>query len=175
MAKSPKTKDSSSSKSGGGDNFTRWLVAGMVGLVVVVAVAFSLFSNRTNTAATLPSTVKQSDGYGISFNSGIKPVIDIWEDFQCPVCKNFEAVVGEYLNQLIVEKKANVIFHTLSFLGDESIHPAGAALAETFRHNFPPFCVSCASSWQFNCRILDKPSADRHSYRAPGKSPLPPL
>jgi len=139
MAKAPKTKDSSGSKSGGGDNFTRWLVAGMVGLVVVVAVAFSLFSNRTNTAATLPSTVKQSDGYGISFNSGIKPVIDIWEDFQCPVCKNFEAVVGEYLNQLIVEKKVNVIFHTLSFIGDESILAANAAACASEEDKFLPF------------------------------------
>ena len=139
MAKAPKTKDSSGSKSGAGDNFTRWLVAGMVGLVVVVAVAFSLFSNRTNTAATLPSTVKQSDGYGISFNSGIKPVIDIWEDFQCPVCKNFEAVVGEYLNQLIVEKKVNVIFHTLSFIGDESILAANAAACASDEDKFLAF------------------------------------
>jgi protein-disulfide isomerase len=120
MAKTPKAKKSASHDLNGGDNFTRWLVAGMVGLVLIVAVAFSLFNNRTDTAATLPSTVKQSDGYGISFNSGIKPIVDIWEDFQCPVCKNFESVIGDYLNQLIVEKKVNVIFHTLSFIGFHS-------------------------------------------------------
>lgn len=139
MAKSPKAKESSSGNSGSGDNFTRWLVAGMVGLVVIVAVAFSLFSNRTNTAATLPSTVKQSDGYGISFNSGVKPVVDIWEDFQCPVCKNFESVVGDYLNQLIVEKKINVIFHTLSFIGDESVLAANAAACASDEDKFLPF------------------------------------
>lgn len=139
MAKTPKAKKSASHDLNGGDNFTRWLVAGMVGLVLIVAVAFSLFSNRTDTAATLPSTVKQSDGYGISFNSGIKPIVDIWEDFQCPVCKNFESVIGDYLNQLIVEKKVNVIFHTLSFIGDESILAANAAACASDEDKFLPF------------------------------------
>jgi len=139
MAKSPKTKNSAGGASGSGDNFTRWLVAGMVGLVLIVGVAFSLFSNRTNTAATLPSTVKQSDGYGISFNSNVKPVVDIWEDFQCPVCKNFESVVGDYINQLIVEKKISVVYHTLSFIGDESILAANAAACASEEDKFLPF------------------------------------
>jgi protein-disulfide isomerase len=48
-------------------------------------------------------------------------VIDFWEDPQCPVCKLFDDVNGDYIESLIREKKATVRYHVLSFLGDESV------------------------------------------------------
>jgi protein-disulfide isomerase len=53
-------------------------------------------------------------------------VVDIYEDFQCPICKQFEALNGKFLNSLVTEKKAVVRFHTLSFLGTESVRAANA-------------------------------------------------
>jgi hypothetical protein len=89
-------------KSQGGDPFTRWLVIGMVTLVVVVGAVFSLTSeNKAKDAAftaldsfqslgAVPASVDSAAGDGIVFNPGLPTKIDIFEDFQCPVCKMFE-------------------------------------------------------------------------------------
>ena len=104
-----------------GDPITRWLVIGMVALVVVVGTGISIFNNTSKKTAVLPSAASVKDGYGIVFNGDLKPVIDVWEDFQCPSCKRFEDANGGKILSLINEGKAKVVFHTLSFLGDESV------------------------------------------------------
>jgi protein-disulfide isomerase len=143
-------------KSQGGDPFTRWLVIGMVTLVVVVGAVFSLSSeNKAKDAAfvaldsfqslgTLPASVDPAEGDGIVFNQGLPTKIDIFEDFQCPVCKLFEAPIGGYLNSLVKEKKAQVTYHPLSFLGngtkdDESIAASNAAYCAVDEAKFLDF------------------------------------
>jgi protein-disulfide isomerase len=143
-------------KSQSGDPFTRWLVIGMVTLVVVVGAVFSLSSeNKAKDAAfvaldsfqslgTLPATVDPAEGDGIVFNQGLPVKIDIFEDFQCPICKLFEAPIGGYLTSLITEKKAQVTYHPLSFLGngtkdDESIAASNAAYCAVDEDKFLDF------------------------------------
>lgn len=143
-------------KSQGGDPFTRWLVIGMVTLVVVVGAFFSLTSeNKAKDAAftaldsfqsygTLPGTVDSAAGDGIVFNAGLATKIDVFEDFQCPICKLFEAPIGGYLTSLIKEKKAQVTYHPLSFLGngtkdDESIAASNAAYCAVDEGKFLDF------------------------------------
>jgi protein-disulfide isomerase len=112
----------------GGDKITRYIVIGMVTLVVGVGVIFSLLGNKSSGSASLPSQVSSADGYGVTFNgelSGV-PVVDIWEDFQCPVCAQFEALNGAHIESLIKEKKAKVVYHPLSFIGPESVRAANA-------------------------------------------------
>jgi len=111
------------------DNVTRNLVLGMVALVMIVGVAISFGTNRSNTNAVIPASVEKSEGYGIVFNkelSGV-PKIDIWEDFQCPVCRNFEAINAKQIKDWIDAKKVTVVFHPLSFIGAESAYMANAA------------------------------------------------
>ena len=125
----------------GPDKVTRNLVIGMVVLVVAVGAIFSVISNRENTSAALPSSVSQDEGYGIVFNGDLTgvPVIDIWEDFQCPVCARFEQTNGDYIEKLIEEKKAKVVYHTLSFLGPESVLAANAAACASDENKFLGF------------------------------------
>ncbi len=122
-----------------GDNTTRWIVIAMVSLVVVTGVVFSLMSQSNKENASLAaldgtklkpaitSTIDTDNGSAIALNPGSTKVIDIWEDPQCPVCKNFEDANGEYIESLIRDKKATVRFHVLSFLGDESVRAANAS------------------------------------------------
>jgi protein-disulfide isomerase len=143
-------------KSQSGDPFTRWLVIGMVTLVVVVGAGFSLLSeNKAKDAAftaldtfqslgTLPATVDPAEGDGIVFNAGLPIKIDIFEDFQCSVCKLFEDPIGGYLTSLVTEKKAQVTYHPLSFLGngskdDESIAASNAAYCAVDEDKFLDF------------------------------------
>lgn len=122
----------------GGDRFTRWLVIGMVALVVVTGVAFSLMSQSTKANASftalkgytlgapLSGTIDPAQGSGLVLNSGNKLQIDVWEDPQCPICRSFEQANGGYIDDLIRSNKATVVFHVLSFLGDESVRAANA-------------------------------------------------
>ena len=123
------------------DNITRNLVIGMVSLVLVVGVAVSFSTNRADSNASIPASVEKSEGYGIVFNkelSGV-PKIDIWEDFQCPVCRNFEAINAKQIKEWIDAKKATVVFHPLSFIGAESAYMANAAACAADEGKFLQF------------------------------------
>ena len=113
----------------GKDNFTRNLVIAVVIGVVLIMLVPTILSKQTDTSAAVPSSVSVEDGYGMVFNKELQdvPFIEIYEDFQCPACARFEAIVGEYVDDLINTKKAKVAYHPLSFLGPESQLAANAA------------------------------------------------
>ena len=128
-------------KQSGGDNITRNIVIGMVIFVVAVGVIFSVMGNRSTGGGATPSSVSKADGYGITFNADLKgkPTLDLWEDFQCPVCKQFESTNGAYVANLINQKKAKVVFHMLSFIGPESVLAANAGACAADEKKFLPF------------------------------------
>ena len=113
----------------GKDNFTRNLVIGVVLGVVLIMLVPTIISKQTKLAAKIPASVSAERGYGIVFNEELTgvPVLDIYEDLQCPSCARFEGTQGQYLDSIIEDKKATVVFHTLSFLGPESVIAANAA------------------------------------------------
>lgn len=125
----------------GGDKFTRNLVIGMVALVVIVGAGFSYMGSKGSKTAAIPSSVSKADGYGIVFNKDVKnvPTVDVYEDFQCPVCQRFEAINGKTLETAISEKKVKVVYHILSFLGTESILAANAAACAADEDKFLAF------------------------------------
>ena len=122
----------------GKDNFTRNLVIGVVVGVILIMLVPTLISKQTDTSAKIPASVSAERGYGVVFNGELTgvPVIDVYEDFQCPVCAQFEAAQGDYLESLIAEKKATVVFHTLSFIGTESVLSANAAACSADEDKF---------------------------------------
>lgn len=44
------------------------------------------------------------------------PVLDIYEDFQCPVCEQLEARFGKQFDELVASNKVEVRYHVMSFL-----------------------------------------------------------
>lgn len=146
MSKQAKAKATS-----GGDNFTRWLVIGMVALVVLTGVVFSIMSTNTKAnesftalkgstlGESVSATVDVAQGSGLVFNAGAPVKIDIWEDPQCPICRTFEEANGEYIEDLIRTKKATVVYHVLSFLGDESVRAANAAMCSAEEGHYLDF------------------------------------
>ena len=143
-------------KTQSGDPFTRWLVIGMVTLVVAVGAFFSLTSENKESNASLvaldnfspigeyEAVVDPAQGDGIVFNAGLPLKINVFEDFQCPSCKFFEDPIGPYLTSLITERKAEVVYHPLSFLGngqkeDESIAASNAAYCAVDEGKFLDF------------------------------------
>ena len=119
-----------------GDKGTRNLVIVMISFIVVVGVVFSLISSRSNSTAAIPATVSEADGYGIVLNPESTPKIDVYVDYQCPACRAFEIINGGYLNEVIAQKKAKVVFHPMTFIGPESVLAANSAACAADENKF---------------------------------------
>jgi protein-disulfide isomerase len=107
-----------SSKSG--DKGLRAIVIGMIVFVISVTGIFIYFDKKPATNVSAPASISQADGSGLVFNPELTNQIDIWEDFQCPACRSFTAVNNEYIKKIILEKKAKVVYHPLTFIGERS-------------------------------------------------------
>ena len=131
----------SASSKPGKDNFTRYLVIGVVVLVLGIMVIPTFLSKTKSVSQVIPSTVSAADGYAVVFNSEVKnvPVVDIYEDFQCPICQQFEGLNGKYISSLVTDKKATVKFHILSFIGPESVRAANASACANDEGKFVDF------------------------------------
>jgi protein-disulfide isomerase len=105
---------------------TRVTVFGVIAALVVAGVIFTLFNSRGDQTAQIPNAASAADGYGIVFNPDATPVIDVWEDPQCPACKTFETASGEFISSIAREGRAKVVFHPLTFIGPESVIAANA-------------------------------------------------
>ena len=115
----------------------------MVMLVVLSGVIFTFMGKKTSDSGPLPTSINKIDSskngallagsvtkendYGIVFNAGATPKIDIFEDFQCPFCMHFEKAMSSYLEDLARTKQAQVVYHMVSFIGPDSVRAANAA------------------------------------------------
>ena len=98
----------------------RTLLTSVVAVVVLIAaglIGWGISAAQQNTTAAGLSTpaVAVDDGTGFAVGSG--PVkIDIYEDFMCPVCGQFEADTGATLAQLAADGKVTVVYHPIAIL-----------------------------------------------------------
>jgi protein-disulfide isomerase len=111
---------------GGGAN--RVVVATVVAVVVIVVAVFAVISGSqdkqeaaTAGGAALPKGAAAM-GAGILVNpeapAGV-PTLDLYEDFQCPICAEFEHRFGAGIAELAQQGKIRLVVHTLSFLDDK--------------------------------------------------------
>jgi protein-disulfide isomerase len=102
------------------------IIGGLVVVVVMSAlIAIPVLSNKDAVVpsdAALPKGVT-SDTYGVKVgaawaatNADKIPVLQLWEDFQCPACGQFEAASGSTLQGLIADGKVRVEYRPTIFL-----------------------------------------------------------
>ena len=107
-----------------------WTALGVSVLVIALVVAFVVVQNsRTSTdvvSADLPALVDEQGG-GMVFGDGAT-TLDVWLDFQCPNCKNFEATYGEAINNAVADGAITLVVHPLSFL-DETLQNDSSSMA----------------------------------------------
>ena len=115
------------SEGSGGDKVTRYIVIGMIALVLIAGVAATLAKKGSSSGASLPAQAAKSDGYGISFNKSSKVKVDLFEDFRCPVCRDFEAANDQYISGLVKSGKINAVYHPMHFIAPDSQLAANAA------------------------------------------------
>ncbi|MFB9234057.1 DsbA family protein [Plantactinospora siamensis] len=95
---------------------TLWTSAAAVAVLVIAGlIGYAVWSGQrpAGNSATPPGTV--AGGTAVALGSG--PVtIDIYEDFQCPVCRQFEQQSGDTIDQLVAQNKVKVQYHPIAIL-----------------------------------------------------------
>ncbi|WP_433828674.1 DsbA family protein [Actinoplanes sp. CA-015351] len=120
---------------------TLWTSVGVV-LVLFVAglVGYTVMSRQNDGKVTTP-TVAVDDGTAFAIGSG-PVVVDVYEDFMCPACGNFEQASGESLQNMAEANKITLRIHPVAILdqysnGTEySTRAAGAAAAAAQEDKF---------------------------------------
>jgi protein-disulfide isomerase len=108
------------------------LIAVVVVVVVAGIVGYAWWASQDEgpTGAALPSLVQESGG-GVVLGDG--PVdVTLWEDFQCPGCKAFEASNGEMLQQRVDDGDITMTIHPLSFLDAKVGNESSSLAANAF-------------------------------------------
>jgi protein-disulfide isomerase len=100
----------------------------IVGGIIAAAVVFrpkpadpgSIVADAKIPTGALPSD--NTNAFGVPYKtSANKPVLAIWEDFQCPICGNFEKTMGATVTKLADDGKVTVIHRPTTFL--DQAHP----------------------------------------------------
>jgi protein-disulfide isomerase len=98
------------------------VIAGVVILAVVVAIVIGNNSKSSTTASgnSVPVGVVGGTGGGIlvdpaAANSKV-PTVDVYADFQCPVCGNFEKAFGPTLTKMAKAAQIKYVVHMMTFL-----------------------------------------------------------
>jgi len=99
----------------------RTVVGGVVAAVVVVialVVVVVVQTRRTSTSDDAAAPTNTSgNGYVFTVGSADAPVtMDVYEDFQCPNCKNLEDNSGDTIDQLVAAGTVKVDYHGMAFL-----------------------------------------------------------
>jgi protein-disulfide isomerase len=94
-------------------------------LVVAILVGLAVYRSNKPSVVTIPAGVSDVGGTRSGLvAAGNGPVkVEVYFDFLCPFCKQFEATVTPTLDQLVTAGKITLIWHPLGFLDSHSTPP----------------------------------------------------
>lgn len=99
---------------------TLWVTSSLAVVVVLVTIiGIGVQANRAKIQGTLVATnatVKK----GIVFGKKAAATVDLYEDFQCPNCRNLEKAIGAMLDADVRANRAQVHFHPIAILDASS-------------------------------------------------------
>ncbi|MQY02265.1 DsbA family protein [Actinomadura macrotermitis] len=115
---------------------TRALLVGVAAVVViaVVVVAAVIIQNNKGKenkvgyqGALAPTSVQPDGAVVMAQPNATGAAVDLYEDFQCPICKEFEGKSGDVLKKLAAQGKIKVTYHVLAFVNPEGSTRAAVA------------------------------------------------
>ncbi|KYH42862.1 thioredoxin domain-containing protein [Branchiibius sp. NY16-3462-2] len=142
------------------------LIAALIATVLVIAgVAAFLVTRSGGTENAAVPTGGIAGGKGVvafpdaTLQPGAKTV-DVYEDFQCPFCKQLEAHNGQQLQSMAADGKVKLVLHVKTFLDDS--HPGGNSL----RAANAAFCAADAGRFpQFHSTVFaNQPATEGEGY-----------
>ena len=105
---------------------TLWITIGAA-LVLLVAgiVGWGVYKSQQPETFAAPAGVTDvgGDKAGLTVAGGGSVPVEVYLDFLCPHCRDFEASTSDTLNQLAAQNKIHLVWHTLGFLDSASAPP----------------------------------------------------
>jgi protein-disulfide isomerase len=150
------------------------IVGGIVVLLVVGGLlAVGFFAGRDSGATATPTptadpnaalpTGVSSDTYGVPYGAGWTaaneaklPTLEIWEDFQCPICKEVEEVAGAQIEALADAGKVKLLYRPATFLDRNP-----TVRADNTANGNPNSSARATSAW--GCAVDQGKSGEYHS------------
>ncbi|MCG3140989.1 MAG: hypothetical protein HDKAJFGB_02141 [Anaerolineae bacterium] len=104
-------------------NTSLWIIGGVIAAAVIVLglVLVNLSAPRT------PRVPAQTSSGRILGSADAPVTIDMYSDFQCPVCRRADLMIQQLAPKYVDTGKAKVIYHNFAFIGRESTQAALAA------------------------------------------------
>ena len=99
----------------------RYVAGATAGVVVLIClIGLSVQSSRARITGTLTAT-NATVANGVVVGKATAPVtVDTYEDFQCPICENYEAGAAADLAKLVTAGKIKIRYHTMAILDGSS-------------------------------------------------------
>ncbi len=138
------------------------VVAVVAGLVI--AWQNSSSSSESTAAPVTPTYQSTRDGTVVTAGAPTAPVtVDVYEDFQCPACQQFEKIYGDEITTALNQGKVKVNYHVIAILDRASVPPGYSTLAGN-----AGLCAADAGVFPaFHKRLFDEQPAEG----GPGKTP----
>jgi protein-disulfide isomerase len=115
---------------------TRALVITFGAIAVVVIVVVSVVLARSGDGkpsgyqGPLAPVIRQGDGSIVMAKTGVeKPVLEIYEDFQCPSCQEFEKLNGPTVKELAAVGKVKAVYRPFQLFQQEPLKSNSARAA----------------------------------------------
>lgn len=150
----------------GGGGKQGLVIAAVILVVAVVAGLFVYLSQSSTTdgaAAVAPTYTAARTGTVVTAGAPTAPVtVDVYEDFLCPACQQFERIYGDEITTALNQGKVKVNYHATAIL-DRASEPAGYS---TLAGN-AGLCAADAGIWPaFHSRLF----TDQPAEGGPGKT-----
>jgi protein-disulfide isomerase len=158
----------------GSSGGSRGVIAGVAIIVLLILViGGGLWLQNHNKAGASPAAIPvaaagtqypvAAQGDTIVTGNPQAPVtIDVYEDFMCPICGEFEKAYHQQLDQAAADGKAKVVYHPVAILDDYSVPPGYSTLAAS-----ATFCATQAGIFP---RFHDSLFAAQPAERGPGRT-----
>ena len=101
------------------------IVAAVIAVIVVAVIAGIIIQMAKHNqdekvaAATAPPANLTNDGFLVG-KAGAKVTIEVWEDFLCPACQNFEKLNAGQLKKWTEDGTAKIEYHPVAILDHQS-------------------------------------------------------
>jgi protein-disulfide isomerase len=128
----------------------------VVVLAVVVGGWWYVQSGKSETlSGPLAPITQQADGSVVMAKPGVeKPVLEIYEDYQCPACQGFEQTSSATVKNMAAAGQVKVVYHPINIFTAEPAHN------NTMRASAAARCVPDGRQWMaFHDRLFkEQPS-----------------